>query len=109
MFPFRRFLFQTEYPENWEELRKEVYRRNRWQCQKCGAKNTQLFAHHKTPLSWGGSNDIDNLMTLCKDCHIDNHPHMWLGRWAENNPEIALVIRIILIVFLISLLASLFI
>lgn len=105
MFPYRRFLFPREdYPENWDELRKAVYRRDGWQCQKCGARNIQLHAHHQTPLSTGGSNDMSNLITLCKNCHIDDHPHMWWGRWKENNPQTVLVLRIIAFAVAISLL-----
>ncbi len=105
MFPYRRFLFPREdYPENWDELRKAVYRRDGWQCQKCGAKNTQLCVHHQTPLSVGGSNDMNNLITLCKNCHIDDHSHMWLGRWKENNPQTVLALCIITVAIAISLL-----
>ncbi|MBI2046111.1 MAG: HNH endonuclease [Parcubacteria group bacterium] len=105
MFPYYKFLFQrANYPENWDGLRKAVYRRDRWQCQKCGIKNTQLHAHHQTPLSIGGSNDTSNLITLCKNCHIDSHPHMWLKRWKESNPQAVLALRIVTLSTVISLL-----
>ncbi len=96
MFPYRRFLLIREnYPEDWNELRKLVYCRDGWQCQRCGVKNTEIHAHHLIPLSLGGSNDISNLITLCKNCHIDDHPNMWWGRWKENNPRALLSIRVI--------------
>lgn len=105
MFPYHRFLFhRDDYPGNWDEVRKAVYRRDGWQCQKCGVRNIQLHAHHQTPLSLGGSNDMGNLITLCKNCHIDNHPHMWWGRWKENNPQTVIAFRIIIIAVVISFL-----
>lgn len=32
-----------------------------------------LTAHHKTPLSEGGSNRRENIEVLCRDCHDDEH------------------------------------
>jgi|GEM_PF-2443301 len=65
-----------EYPENWEQLKRRVLRRDRWRCQKCGATDKPLHVHHKVSLSRGGTNDLDNLVTLCEDCHAEYHPHM---------------------------------
>lgn len=67
------------YPENWEFLRQEVLKRDNNQCAKCSkskAKGTILQVHHIVPLSKGGSNDLDNLQTLCLECHEEIHPHM---------------------------------
>lgn len=67
------------YPSNWNELRKKIYKRDHFACQKCGKKNTRLHVHHKVSLSSGGTNRMDNLTTLCKKCHMNHHPHMWVG------------------------------
>ncbi|MCJ2532065.1 MAG: HNH endonuclease [Candidatus Thermoplasmatota archaeon] len=32
--------------------------------------------HHIDFLSESGSNGLSNLITLCKDCHAMQHPHM---------------------------------
>ena len=32
-----------------------------------------LEAHHARPLSEGGSNEVGNLQTLCRGCHIEKH------------------------------------
>lgn len=52
-------------------VRKYVYQRNNYQCQSCGKTNqeTQLNIDHIIPLAKGGSNDISNLQTLCKQCN----------------------------------------
>jgi len=101
MYPFR-----TEYPENWDELRKGIYRRDKWQCQKCSATNVQLHAHHIIPLSSGGSNETDNLTTLCKNCHTDLHPltTIWWIRWAEKHSTMNLIFKIAKILFFLFLL-----
>lgn len=57
----------------------EKYRRIRWkaifrddeQCVECGEEDN-LEVHHITPVYDGGEKyDLDNLVTLCEDCHID--------------------------------------
>ena len=73
-------MFWFDYPQNWDEIRKEVYRRGQWTCQRCGTKNTRLYAHHLIPLSEGGSNEPKNLITLCEKCHEDMHFHMRYGK-----------------------------
>lgn len=47
--------------------------RDNYTCQICGAKNTRLEVHHIKYRSQGGSDDLDNLITLCKDCHNKLH------------------------------------
>lgn len=69
-----------QYPADWDERRKKVYQRDGYECQSCGAQggqagDTELHAHHETPISEGGSHDLDNLVTLCKGCHNDQHDH----------------------------------
>lgn len=67
-------------PDNWDELRRKVYSRDDYKCQKCGGEggphgNTELHAHHITPRSKGGSDDMNNLVTLCDTCHNNQHAH----------------------------------
>jgi 5-methylcytosine-specific restriction endonuclease McrA len=60
------------YPRNWDTLRRLVYARDRHRCTNCGRKGgrrVELHAHHVIPLSRGGTNTLDNLVTLCRDCH----------------------------------------
>jgi hypothetical protein len=58
--------------ENWEDIRKAVYLRDGYKCQVCKGKSKdfQLEAHHIIPRSENGSHELDNLVTVCKTCHI---------------------------------------
>lgn len=47
--------------------------RDNYTCQHCGAKNVRLEVHHIKYRSQGGSDDLDNLITLCEDCHHNLH------------------------------------
>lgn len=64
-----------EYPSNWDEIRAEVLERDSQSCRECGRTNL-LHIHHLVPLSKGGTNDIENLITLCGNCHQVEHPHI---------------------------------
>jgi len=70
----------------WHEIRREVLKRDNYTCQKCktrlNSKAGQLHIHHKVPISEGGSNDKDNLVTFCFSCHNKIHP--WLQDRNEN-------------------------
>lgn len=64
------------YPINWPELSTAVKVRDNYTCQRCGATNVELHAHHIVKLRDGGSNNLTNLLTLCRHCHALEHPHM---------------------------------
>jgi hypothetical protein len=71
------------YPPDWEARRQYVYERDDWTCRACGTPSGPyggpdspvLHAHHQTPLSHGGSNHLENLVTLCERCHNEAHDH----------------------------------
>jgi len=66
-----------DYGINWDNLRDEVLTRDGFECQESnGCCNGPLQVHHKLPLSKGGSNDLNNLVTLCLFHHSLKHPHM---------------------------------
>ena len=53
-------------------LRKQVLVRDGWRCQMCGSlKNLQV--HHETFRSKLGNDTVQNLITLCADCHQTKH------------------------------------
>lgn len=56
---------------SWAKLRAHVRQRDGG-CRRCGA-TTRLEVHHVIPLSRGGTNDPDNLVTLCRTCHRASH------------------------------------
>ena len=66
------------YPANWDSIRRSIYDRDNYRCQNCGIRggphgNGELHAHHIVPLSRGGSDNQENLKTLCKECHKAVH------------------------------------
>ena len=54
-----------------KKLRFEVLKRDNFTCQYCGATspNAILEVDHINPVSNGGTNDISNLVTSCRDCN----------------------------------------
>lgn len=47
--------------------------RDDYRCQQCGKKGVMLNVHHIVYRSDEGSNDEDNLVTLCEECHKKLH------------------------------------
>ena len=62
-----------KYPEDWNLKRKMAYHSANYECQYCGRRRRGLNAHHLISLSNGGSNDLDNLVCLCDECHSIIH------------------------------------
>jgi 5-methylcytosine-specific restriction endonuclease McrA len=53
-----------------ETKKKYVASSQNWQCKHCGIKLPAWFeVDHVTKLEYGGSNNVDNLEALCRDCH----------------------------------------
>ena len=52
-----------------ENIRKAVIMRDGCKCMECGKSNCRLEVHHIKPRRLKGSNTLDNLITLCKNCH----------------------------------------
>lgn len=55
-----------------KKLRFEVFKRDGFKCQYCGAvpPGVLLQADHIVPVAGGGDNSIDNLITSCQPCNI---------------------------------------
>lgn len=53
-------------------VRFEVFKRDAFSCQYCGATPPGAILHvdHITPVAGGGGNDIDNLITACSTCNL---------------------------------------
>jgi hypothetical protein len=53
-----------------ETKKKFVAARQNWHCAKCNKQLPAWFeVDHKVRLEYGGSNHVDNLEALCRDCH----------------------------------------
>ena len=52
--------------------REQVLERDGYRCRQCGkaAGRSNLEVHHVEPTHLGGSDDLGNLVTLCRGCHI---------------------------------------
>lgn len=64
----------------WDVVRRWVMRRDKQECQGCGAHYRLLHVHHVKPVHLGGGYQTWNLRTLCERCHTQEHPHMQRGR-----------------------------
>ncbi|MFF5024207.1 HNH endonuclease [Streptomyces collinus] len=61
------------------KLRYEILERDKKTCQDCGripGQGVTLQVHHVLPVHQGGTNDTDNLVTLCSECHGGRHALM---------------------------------
>lgn len=61
--------------EEWNVLRRKIYRRYSWTCQVCGAFGVRVHCHESW--SWDDRKKIQKLVDLgcrCEDCH---HIHHW--------------------------------
>lgn len=65
---------KRQYPE-YIQWRKDVYERDNYTCQKCNIRGNRLNAHHIE--SYANNKELrtnlENGITLCKDCHKDFH------------------------------------
>jgi 5-methylcytosine-specific restriction endonuclease McrA len=62
--------------EDYNSLRNRVLERDGWRCQNCGSSK-DLHVHHLEKRSKLGDDALDNLITLCANCHQGQHhfPH----------------------------------
>lgn len=63
------------YSGSWKRIRESYFKRHPF-CEYCYAKGILVKAehvHHKVPLKEGGSNNEENLVSLCKPCHSKEH------------------------------------
>lgn len=53
-----------------ETKKKYVASQQGWKCKHCGEQLSAWFeVDHKVRLEYGGTNDVDNLEALCRECH----------------------------------------
>lgn len=68
---FRGYKHSERYGYQWRKLRNYFLSVHPMceMCRKEGRYTEATEVHHIKPLSDGGTNDLDNLMPLCKSCH----------------------------------------
>lgn len=55
-----------------KSIRHEVFKRDNYKCVECGATKEKRCLHidHIIPISRGGTDELDNLQTLCDGCNL---------------------------------------
>ena len=69
----RHWGYQKGFDYSFASRREAVLHRDNYTCQICGKKHTRLEVHHIVYRSQGGTDDENNLITLCEDCHSGIH------------------------------------
>ncbi len=64
----------------WSEIRSYVFERDDYTCAYCGLRGVKLECDHVVPVSRGGSNHTDNLVTSCFRCNRDKGTKL-LSEW----------------------------
>ena len=77
---------KVRYPSDWNRRSRFVKISAGYRCEKCGegGGRVKLSTHHIVPLSKGGSNDYENLICLCKKCHVMSDSRMRTGNIRED-------------------------
>ena len=65
--------YQKGFNYGYSSRREAILHRDNYTCQCCGKKNCRLEVHHIKFRSNGGTDDEENLITLCKECHDGVH------------------------------------
>ena len=65
--------YQKGFNYGYSSRRSAILHRDNYTCQCCGKKNCRLEVHHIKFKSNGGTDDEENLITLCEDCHKGVH------------------------------------
>ena len=50
--------------------RQNIFHRDRWRCVACHSRKYELIAHHVIPEADGGADNAQNIVTLCRPCHM---------------------------------------
>ena len=65
--------YQKGFDYGFSSRREAVLNRDNYTCQLCDKKHTKLEVHHIIYKSQSGTDNEDNLITLCEDCHSKVH------------------------------------
>jgi len=64
----------------WQKLRLEALSRDDWSCVKCGNNRDQLHVHHKKYHGDPWETPLEDMETLCKNCHNKTHTGRFKSR-----------------------------
>lgn len=64
-------------------IRMAVMMRDKFKCQDCKVAHAKLEVHHITPKRLNGNNTVDNLITLCVQCHSNTqgNEELFIGKY----------------------------
>ena len=68
-----KWAYQKGVNYGYANAREHALVRDNYTCQCCGKKNCRLEVHHIVFRRYGGSDRLENLITLCEDCHKAIH------------------------------------
>ena len=69
----RHWGYQKGFNYGYSSRREAILHRDNYTCQCCGKKNCRLEVHHIKFRRDGGTDDEENLITLCEECHDGVH------------------------------------
>lgn len=70
--------------DEWALLRAVVFERDDYTCRYCGERGGRLECDHVVPVSRGGTNEMDNLVTACLPCNRSKRDKL-LSEWRGRN------------------------
>ena len=69
----KHWAYQKGFNYSYASRKEAILNRDSYTCQCCGKKNKRLEVHHIIYRSKGGTDDENNIITLCEDCHSKVH------------------------------------
>lgn len=74
----------------YQTVKQFILDRDNYTCQVCKRKGGKLKIHHIIYRSLGGTNTVDNLITVCAECHTaKNHQSGKLAEWCRAKKKVA--------------------
>ena len=73
----------------YQKTRFHIFKRDNFRCQYCGKSSPEvvLEVDHVVPVSKGGTNDFDNLITSCRECNRGKQDNEIIPNFYEPNPD----------------------
>lgn len=68
---------------DWEQKRQHVLFRDNYTCKHCGKQDGAMFVHHKDNYNYKTA-QLNELVTLCWDCHTKFHSISYLPKRKIN-------------------------